>query len=166
MAVWRRWRRVDRGGGGRVGSNGSGVMAAAAVLSVAEVMALMMAMRLRLRQERRKSGGNRCPSSGNLRRPWVGLAWIRHEKGLQLLESVPSGLNGSPNPDKLACHEVSAGRTRRDLGLIEVAQRTRRRQHQAHLRASLWVACTSVSKALAVLGWARAAASHVFTSHP
>ena len=55
------------------------VMAAAAVLSVAEVMALMMAMRLRLRQERRKSGGNRCPSSGNLRRPWVGLAWIRKE---------------------------------------------------------------------------------------
>ena len=59
------------------------VMAAAAVLLVAEVMALMMLhvwrWRLRLRQERRKSGGNRCPSSGNLRRPWVGLAWIRKE---------------------------------------------------------------------------------------
>ena len=82
------------------------------------------------------------------------------EKGLQQLESVCGAwrggyavaavwlaaietvrLNSSPNPDKIACHEVSAGRNRRDLGLIEVAQRTRRRQHQAHLRASLWVAC-------------------------
>ena len=61
------------------------VMAAAAVLSVAEVMALMMAMAAaRLRQERggrarRQPLSKYCPSSGNLRRPWVGLAWIRKE---------------------------------------------------------------------------------------
>jgi hypothetical protein len=58
------------------------VMAAAAVLLVAEVMALMMlhVWRWRLLAAAVATrAAEKCPSSGNLRRPWVGLAWIRKE---------------------------------------------------------------------------------------
>jgi len=62
----------------------------------------------------------------------------------------PSGLNGSPNPDKLACHEVSAGRNRRDLGLIEVTRSVRAVGNIRPICERRFGLPASVSKALAV----------------